>query len=293
MDEVTGNPAPEAEQANPATETDDVVETLAEIQAEETADDETPKDEQPQTRKLKVKIDGQEIEVDEAEAVRGYQRQADYSRNMQRIQAEKQQAEQLREVYQSRIEQYIPEQEAKLNRLNQELQYLANEDPAAWVAKKQEFDTELGRYHQANNERAQLQQEQSQQQTQFTQQQLAVAEQALLDTIPEWKDRSKRQAEIPQVVDYMKTKLGLGEQDIAAIHSGAFGHTPVVMARKAMLYDAMMQKVAARKAGQSEMTNAPAPVQTVRSSGGTSKDPDKMSTDEWMAWRNKQVRSSK
>lgn len=289
MEEVTGTPGPESEQQNQATETEEeVLDLIAEDEA--TADDETPKDDTPQPRKLKVKIDGQELEVDEDEAARGYQRQADYSRNMQKLQAEAKQTEQLRGMYQQRIEQYIPEQEAKLNRLNQELQYLAVEDPAGWVAKKQEFETELARYQQASYDRDQLQQEQTQQKTQQSQIQLEMAERALLDAVPEWKDSGKRKAEVAQVADYMKSKLGLSDQDLAAISSGNFGHTPVVMARKAMLYDAMMQKVAARKAGQSEMTNAPAPVQTVRSSGGASRDPDKMSTEEWAVWRNKQVR---
>ena len=293
MSEETGTLELETStEATQGTETDDVVETLVELEGEETAGDETPEVETPQTRKLKVKIDGQEIEVDEDEAAKGYQRQADYSRNMQKLQAEAAQTKQLRDVYQQRIEQYIPEQEAKLQRIEQELATLAVEDPAGWVAKQQEFQTELARYRQAYGEREQLQQENANQQAQTSQQQKQMAERALLDTIPEWKDSSKRQAEIPQIVDYMKTKLGLSENDLAAINNGHFGHTPVVMARKAMLYDAMMQKVAARKAGQSEMTNAPAPVQTVRSSGGGSKNPDNMSIDEWMKYEQKRMGKS-
>lgn len=289
MDEMTGNPAPDAEfEANPATETDDVVDTI--LAEEEPADEETPKDEEPKPRKLKVKIDGQELEVDEEEAARGYQRQADYSRHMQRLQAEAKQTEQLRGMYQQRLEQFIPEQVGKLERLNQELQALAIEDPAGWVVKKQEFDTELMRYQQAQAEHGQLQQEQEAQRQQLSQQRLQMAEKALYEAIPEWKDTATKQREGAAVVEYMQTKLGLGQEDIAAIHNGAFGHTPVVMARKAMLYDQLMQKVAARKSGQSEMTRAPAPVETVRSRGGASKDPDKMSTEEWMEWRNKQVR---
>lgn len=289
MDEMTGNPAPDAEyEANPATETDDVVETI--LADEEPADEETPKDEQPSPRKLKVKIDGQELEVDEEEAARGYQRQADYSRNMQRLQAEAKQAQQMREMYQQRLEQFVPEQLGKLERLNQELQVLAQEDPAGWVAKKQEFETELMRYQQAQGEQERLRQEHEAQQSQISQQRLQMAERALYESIPEWKNPETKQKEATAVAEYMQTKMGLSHEDIAAIHNGVFGHTPVVMARKAMLYDQLMQKVAARKSGQSEMTSAPAPVQTVRTRGGASKDPDKMSTEEWMEWRNKQVR---
>jgi hypothetical protein len=57
-----------------------------------------------------------------------------------------------------------------------------------------------------------------------------------------------------------------------------------------MQYDALMEKVAARKGKQSDMTTAPAPVSIVKTKGSAGKDPKNMSTDEWMAWRNKQAR---
>lgn len=38
-------------------------------------------------------------------------------------------------------------------------------------------------------------------------------------------------------------------------------------------------------------TSAPPPVSTVGSRASVSKDPDKMSTDEWLAWRNKQIKA--
>lgn len=292
MDEVTGNPALDAEiTANPATETehDDVDEILSLEDENDGEQDEAPKDEQPQPRKLKVKIDGQELEVDEDEAAKGYQRQADYSRNMQRLQQEAQQVNHMREMYQQRIEQFIPEQEAKLQRLQQELATLAIEDPAMWVQKQQEFQTEVQRYQQAHAEREQLNQEKARQDQEFSQKRLQQSEAALIDAIPEWKDTAKRQAEAPEVAKYLREKVGLTESDLAAVNSGAFGHFPVVMARKAMQYDALMAKVAARKGSKTDMTEAPAPVQTVKTKGSAGKDPSRMSTEEWMNWRNKQV----
>jgi hypothetical protein len=57
-----------------------------------------------------------------------------------------------------------------------------------------------------------------------------------------------------------------------------------------MLYRKLMAKVAARKAGKSEETSAPAPVQSVRTSGGSaSKDPAAMNANEFAAWRRKQI----
>ena len=293
MDEVTGNPELEPASADTqATETENDVDAILDIEDETSGEqDEAQKDEAPKPLKLKVKIDGQEHEVDAEEAAKGYQRQADYSRNMQKLQAEAQQVQQMRDVYQQRIEAFIPDQEAKLHRLQAELANLAIDDPAQWVMKQQEFQTELGRYQQASAERDQLNAQREQQQQMFSHQRLQQAESAMVDAIPEWKDKAKREAEVPVIAKYMREKLGLSEQDLAAVNSGAFGHFPVVMARKAMQYDALMEKVAARKGGKSEMTQAPAPVVPVRSKGSAGRDPSKMSTEEWMAWRNKQVRA--
>lgn len=258
-------------------------------------DEEASKDETPQPRKLKVKIDGQEFEVDEEEAARGYQRQQDYSRNMQRVQAEMQQAQQMREVYQQRIDQFIPEQEAKLVRMQQELQVLAQEDPASWVVRQQEFQTELMRYQQAQGERQRLNDEQAHQDAQMRDQARAYATSAVLEAIPEWKNEAVAASEKKEVtkiiVEEVTRHFGQNANKVLQdIHDGLYGPMPVIWARKALQYDKLMQKVAQRKASKSEQSDAPAPVKSVKSSGGAAKDPRKMSMDEYAAWRMEQKR---
>lgn len=295
MDEVTGNPAPEAEvQATPETETDDVVETLI-ADDEETASDDSPKDEEPQKRKLKVKIDGQEFDVDEDEAARGYQRQADYSRNMQKLQAEMQQAQQLQARYQQQLEQFIPESVQRIHALQQAAeQYRQEGNTEALALVQYDLQAEYGRYQQANAEKQRLDDEQQQRAQQQRGMALRQAETAVLDAIPEWKNPEARKAEIGEVTkvitDFVAKNYGDAAQKILAdINDGLYGPMPIVLAREAMLYRKLMGKVAARKAGKAEQTQAPAPVTTLKTSGGASKDPSKMSTEEWMAWRNKQV----
>jgi hypothetical protein len=293
MDDTTGNPGletPTGETQATDTEHDDV-DLIAEMSDEEasTADNEPQKEAEPAPRKLRVKIDGQEIDVDEEEAAKGYQRQADYSRNMQKVQAEMAQATQMRESYQQRLEQYIPEQEAKLQRLHQELETLAIEDPAAWVAKQQEFNTELSRYQNAHGEREQLKQEQTRQEQMSSHKRLQDSEVALIQSIPEWKNPETRKAEAPAVAKFLREKVGLTESDLAAVNNGVFGHFPIVLAQKAMKFDALMAKVNARKAGKAEETDAPAPVTQIRTSGGAAKAPDSMNSKEFAAWRKKQI----
>lgn len=295
-DEAQGNPAPEPDLDNQATETeaeDSVLDTLeTEVQP---ADSEAPKDEEPKSLKLKVKIDGQEFEVDADEAARGYQRQADYSRNMQRLQAEMQEAQQIKTRYQQQLEQFIPESETRIRALQQAAeQYRQEGNVEALALVQYDLQAEVGRYQQANAEHSRIQEERQQQAQQQRQIALKQAEQAVMDSIPEWKNPETRKAEVQEVTKVITDFVGRhygdqAQQILSDINDGMYGPMPIVLARKAMLYDKLMAKVAARKAGQSEMTQAPAPVTTVRTSGGASKSPGQMSTEEWMAWRNKQA----
>lgn len=295
-DEAQGNPAPEPDLDNQATETeaeDSVLDTLeTEVQP---ADSEAPKDEEPKSLKLKVKIDGQEFEVDADEAARGYQRQADYSRNMQRLQAEMQEAQQIKTRYQQQLEQFIPESETRIRALQQAAeQYRQEGNVEALALVQYDLQAEVGRYQQANAEHSRIQEERQQQAQQQRQIALKQAEQAVMESIPEWKNPETRKAEVQEVTKVITDFVGRhygdqAQQILSDINDGMYGPMPIVLARKAMLYDKLMAKVAARKAGQSEMTQAPAPVTTVRTSGGASKSPGQMSTEEWMAWRNKQA----
>ncbi len=298
-DEVQGTPAPETFTENQVTETEAEAgdDTLALLETEaETADQADPEVKPPEPRKLKVKIDGQELEVDEEEAARGYQRQADYSRHMQQLQADRQAAAAERTRYQQQLEQFIPESVARYQALQQAAeQYRQEGNFEALAAIQYDMQAEVSRYQQANAERERIQGEQQAQTAAQRQQALKSAEQAVFESIPEWKNPAVRKAEIAEVTNVLGNFVGkhYGEQApqiMADINDGLYGPMPVILARKAMLYDKLMAKVAARKAGKSEETSAPAPVQSVRTSGGSaSKDPTDMSPKEFAEWRKRQI----
>lgn len=122
---------------------------------EESEDDESDDEEAEDTpapeRKLKVTVKGddgtdQEIEVDEAEVVKGYQRQADYTRKTQELaQREHQAVEILKAKHDEFAQDYLSKAEASLAAIVQlaglsgedEMAQLAQSDPAAWVAENQ------------------------------------------------------------------------------------------------------------------------------------------------------------
>ena len=57
--------------------------------------------EDPSSKYVKVKVDGEELDVPLSEALDGYQRQADYTRSKQALAEERKQAEEAQQVYQA------------------------------------------------------------------------------------------------------------------------------------------------------------------------------------------------
>ncbi len=148
-------------------------------ESEEEAED-TPAPE----RKLKVTVKGddgteQELEVEEAELVKGYQRQADYTRKTQELaQREHQAVEHLKSKYDEFAKDYVQRAEASRAAIVQlaglrsqdEMAQLAQSDPAAWVAENQrqqsifavlnQMDQQIAAEKQAISQRQQQQAEQ-------------------------------------------------------------------------------------------------------------------------------------
>lgn len=166
---------------------DSTVEDDTEEEANDQTDDEESEEEAEDAeptpeRKLKVTIkaeDGSEVveEVPESELVKGYQRQADYTRKAQALaDREHQAAQTLQAKHQEIQSNYL--QQAEVTRAAivqmagiktaQEMAYLAESDPAGWVAENQR-QIQINAYlnsldQQIQGERRQAQAAQQQQQ---------------------------------------------------------------------------------------------------------------------------------
>ena len=94
------------------------------------------------------------------------------------------------------------------------------------------------------------------------------------------------QDKVPEIAEYVSKSYGI---DQASIDQWAMNPAGAEMAYKAMLYDKMKSK--ARK-GQKVQPRVANPVKPIVGKGGsrTTKDPDKMSADEWQKWRNAQIK---
>ena len=74
-----GQPDSESEEVESAETQDETEESSEEVEGE----DEEYEEEAPRDEKFVVKVDGKEIEVPKEELIRGYQREADYTRKTQ------------------------------------------------------------------------------------------------------------------------------------------------------------------------------------------------------------------
>lgn len=92
-----------------------------------------------------------------------------------------------------------------------------------------------------------------------------------------------------KVVDYAVKTYGLSEE---AAKSWPLNPAGAIMAHKAMLFDKMQAQ--ATKAVAKPATPPAAPVQPLRSKSATvDRDPEKMSDDEWVKWREAQIAKSR
>jgi len=193
------------------------------------AEDDARADDLDLTRKVKVKVNGKEVEIPLSEALAGYQREADYRQKTQAaaeqrraaeeakreadehaaaVQAERQHLAQVANAYKTQLLGSLPT-EAQLAHLKQTnpTQFLITmEDIRGKVAQVQAIDAQIGQVH----ARTQAEAEAARQR---------AAEEglkAVAEAIPEFKDPEKRkavQAELRTVLQ----ETGYSDQEIAQI----------------------------------------------------------------------------
>ena len=194
----------ESEEVESAELQEDAEETSEEVEGqEEEAEEEAPRDE-----KFVVKVDGKEIEVPKEELIRGYQREADYTRKTQKLAEERKLVES--EFQQVRVER---EQYSQvLGQLQQKLQEFEPQEPD-WNRLEVEDPTEYARQwttHQRRQQQkyaVQAEQDRLNQMRQadnqkYIQATLAQETAILKEKIPEWNSPEKAKAEGKALLEY-------------------------------------------------------------------------------------------
>lgn len=245
----------EAEALDPeegqADETDEAVEedyseTEEEVEyAEPTEEEDEPEgnvQELSEDLTVKVKVDGEELEVTLAELRNGYSRTADYTRKATALANERKSFQAEAEAIRNERAQYAQ----LLPALQQQLQQQAEAEPN-WDTLYDEDPIEAARlerhWRKSREERTQKQaaiaaEQQRLAREQANEQQRAMAafveaERAKLpEVIPEWKDQGTMAKEAKELREWAVSQ-GLTEQEINSLSQAAH----IALVRKAMLYD--------------------------------------------------------
>ena len=243
MQNLTSDPAP----AEPEQTTEEVVEEPTEDNipvedveqvevAEATDDAEQDINESSEEPSYTVKVDGSEMEVTLDELLRGYQREADYTRKTSELSLEKSKYNDLMQQSQSEINNKLSKLEELTTVAQQELQQeysridfekLYEEDPS-----------EAARLEHKMRKRAEnlamIQEETKANQQQEFQKYLQEQQHRVSTLVPEFNDPAKPSKFKSDMRVYL-SKLGYGEKDINSIYDAR----QVLLIRDAMAYDAL------------------------------------------------------
>lgn len=199
----------------------------------EVEDEDEKPDETPVARKHKVKVDGQELEVDEEELKKGYSRTQDYTRKTQAVADERKkfEAEEVAPVRAER-QQYAE----RLNSLSEAIRSLVPDEepdwekvratvsPAEYAEIHASFQAQKGRLDRIRAEQKRVQDLQIADARKQLDARLADEESKLRQVMPEWADPEEGKAFKGKLVAHAKS-LGFTEADL----SGVIDHRLIVL----------------------------------------------------------------
>ena len=251
-------------------EYDEEVEASNEEEAEEEDDEEAELDEEdseeeatqelPDDVTVKVKVDGEELEVTLAELRNGYSRTSDYTRKAQALAEERKAFQSEAETIRQERAQYaellplLQQQLIQQASAEPDWDTLYNEDPIEAARLERQWrksrEEQSYRLQAIQAEQQRLAQEAAADQARAIQAFVEEERAKLPDVIPEWKDQETMVREAKELRDWALAQ-GLTEQDVEGLRQASH----VALLRKAMLYDkgrtkVQQSKVAPKKAAK-------------------------------------------
>ena len=229
----------------------------SEEEAEEEDSEESPEEDEPEEESetetvYTVRVDGKDVEVTEDELLKGYSRQADYTKKTQELaeyrkemdnafayyQNEVQQTQQARAQYVDAVESAIQNNYAHLQQFqNVDWERLKLEDREEYLTKRddyrqaQEQIDSLKQEHQAAAEKQQAEMQEQHKRV------WAEEHQKMAQIIPDWKDNEKRMAISKAVGEYALAR-GYTQEELNQL----VDHRSIIMLMKAKAYEDIQQK---------------------------------------------------
>ena len=296
---------PEEEEATPTEEEesteedqDDSLEEVSEEEPEESEEEdegdleESAEDqEQEEDPLFTVTANGEEIEVTYDELLKGYSRQADYTRKTQELSNLRQEYERgaqqyaqslpelenLKQQYSQALGNMISNSVAGLERFNIDWDALREDDREEYLVKREEYREAQDQIRGLQERKAQEDQALNQQAQQNFQNLVVQEHQRMAEQIPEWADKESR-AELASSIKQYATSKGFTEQELSSL----VDHRYLITLMKAMKYDGLQDSdIKAKK-----LKNKP---KVIRSGKGKEKSADSKSK---RAAKMKRLRSS-
>ena len=236
----------------PTDELEEEVEEVEEVDESEESDEEEIEDDSEETTLYTVTVDGEEHEVTEEELVKGYSRQADYTRKTQQLAEYRKQIDQVVENYQNEIAQTQQARDQYVSAVAQAIEtnysHLAEFQNVDWerlkMEDREEYLTKRDEYRQAQDHIQSLQQsqEKAQQEAQVEAQkehQRIVQEehQKMVRLIPQWAEDDKRQAMAKAVSEFALSK-GYTQEELSQL----VDHRSIIVLMQAKAYEDMQKK---------------------------------------------------
>jgi hypothetical protein len=234
---------PEAEEAEEETE-DEEEESPEEEEAEEEVD--TPD-------VYTVKINGEDHEVTEDELIKGYSRQADYTKKTQELSQYRSQLDQAAQFYQTEVAATQEARQQYINSLAQGVQLslsslqefenidwerLKTEDKEEYLTKRDDFREAQNSVQKLKQTHAQeAEKQQAEQQHQF-QNWAQTEHQKLVSILPDWGDPVKQKAIAGELREFAFTK-GFAEEELAQL----FDHRSILILMQAKAWEDDQRKV--------------------------------------------------
>lgn len=198
--------------------------------------------------KAKVKIDGQEEEVTLAEALKGHQREADYTRKTMQLAEARRQADAAQQQAQQNIAAKLADLDTAIRALEslgpkepsqEELDQLYQEDPAAYMRTiaditrtRQQREAAVAK---AREEHRKAVEELRQRAAETFHTHRTEQQRLLMSRMPELQDATKRREFETKMHGYLKS-LGYSDKGIAEWVQGPWNHLDIMVIRDAMRF---------------------------------------------------------
>lgn len=237
-DSETGETTQGSDEFAPTDETEVDPEGEIEVDPEESEEPEETEDPEEQPALVTVKVNGEDVQVTLDEALKGYSREADYTRKTQahaeQVKAEKAQLAAARDEYLTGLQTVQQIIESAQPRVDQSLRYT---NPGEWSAQMQQHQlwAEQKRMVAAETERLQGQsaEEQARERDALVQAETVK----LLEAMPEWKDPEIAKAETAKLREYGQA-AGYSEEELDDV----VDHRALKILRDAMRYRELVAK---------------------------------------------------